>query len=397
VVGPELGLDQNDERGIEQAEVAAEDEAEVEGEVEDGFLAEAGAGELLAGASGGGDDDFYFRAGESGTELEDEGGDGENFSDRDGVDPNGGVAGAEFAECGGGEAETLGDSGAMARGKEQQQEPERQPEDGGESEGDAVEGVHAGWAWAKRQVPVAGSKGPIRWERGFTGGNSANDNGRVRYKGILAGWVACGAMLAGSLAGGFMAGAQATPPAAQKAESYPAVDVHDKEQVSVAGDPLDTKAKEAIFKIDYLKAGFMPVRLIVTNNSDTAIKLDDARIYFVTADGQKIRAAEPENVERRVQDLKDPTKRMETPYPFKGLGKPKSKDPQVQADFKLADFVSLTVAPHSTQSGYLFFDVNDVEKPLAGGKLLVREVKDADGTELFYFEAPFDKYLAAKK
>jgi hypothetical protein len=233
--------------------------------------------------------------------------------------------------------------------------------------------------------------------RGFTSGNSANDNGLVRYRRNPAGWVALGAVLAGSLAGGFMAGAQATPPPAQKAESYPAVDVHDKEQVSVAGDPLDTKAKEAIFKVDYLKAGFMPVRLIVTNNSDTAIKLDDARIYFVTADGQKIRAAEPENVERRVQDLKDPTKRMETPYPFKGLGKPKSKDPKVEADFKLADFVSLTVAPHSTESGYLFFDVNDVEKPLVGGKLLVREVKDADGTELFYFEAPFDKYLAAKK
>jgi hypothetical protein len=188
-----------------------------------------------------------------------------------------------------------------------------------------------------------------------------------------------------------------TPPVAQKAESYPAVDVHDKEQVAVAADPLDTKAKEAIFNIDYLKAGFMPVRLIVTNNGDKAIKLDDARIYFVTADGQKIRAAGPDNVERRIQDLKDPVKRMETPYPFKGLGKPKSKFPQVDADFKAADFVSLTVAPHSTQSGYLFFDVNDLEKPLPGAKLLVREIKDADGAELFYFEAPFDKYLAHKK
>ncbi len=211
----------------------------------------------------------------------------------------------------------------------------------------------------------------------------------------------CGIALAGILAGGWWtAGAQdkkPAPAAAQKAESYPAVDVHEKEQVSVAGDPLDTKAKEAIFEIDYLKAGFMPVRLIVTNNGDKPIKLDDARIYFVTADGRQLRAAEPEDVERRIQDFKDPNRRMETPYPFKGLGKPKSKDPKVEADFKLADFVTLTVAPHSTQSGYLFFDVNDVEAPLVGGKLLVREVKDADGAELFYFEAPFDKYVAARK
>jgi hypothetical protein len=189
---------------------------------------------------------------------------------------------------------------------------------------------------------------------------------------------------------------RAVPPA-QKAESYPAVDVHEKEQVAVAADPLDTKAKEEIFNIDYLKAGFLPVRLIVTNNGDKPIKLDDVRVYFVTADGQQIHAAEPENVERRIRDFKDPNTRMETPSPFKGLGKPKSKDPKVEADFKEADFVSLTVEPHSTQSGYLFFDVNDVEKPLQGGKLLVRKVKDADGTELFYFEAPFDKYLAAHK
>jgi len=115
----------------------------------------------LAGAGGGGDDDFSVGGGESGTELEDEGSDGEDFSDRDGMDPDGGVAGAEFAECRGWEAETLGDSGAMAGGKKKQQEPERQPEEGGESEGDAVEGVHAGRAWAK-QVPDAGSSGSVR-------------------------------------------------------------------------------------------------------------------------------------------------------------------------------------------------------------------------------------------
>jgi hypothetical protein len=37
-----------------------------------------------------------------------------------------------------------------------------------------------------------------------------------------------------------------------------------------------------------------------------------------------------------------------------------------------------------------------MENPLAGAKLLVRGIEGEDGTQLFYFEAPFDKYLAAK-
>ncbi len=191
--------------------------------------------------------------------------------------------------------------------------------------------------------------------------------------------------------------AQKAPPPAAEARHYSAVDIHESEKVSVAADPLDSKDKESIFKVDYLKAGFMPVRLIVTNDGDSPVKLDQVRVYFVTADGDKLKAAEAEDVERRIRDVKDPNKRMEMPGPLRGIGAPKSKDSKVDADFKLADFASLTVDPHSTQSGYLFFDVSGLESPLAGAKLLVRGIEMKDGTQLFYFEAPFDKYLAGKK
>ena len=42
----------------------------------------------------------------------------------------------------------------------------------------------------------------------------------------------------------------------------------------------------------------MPVRLIVTNLGDRPISLRDARILFETAAGDRIQAAEPEDVER---------------------------------------------------------------------------------------------------
>lgn len=167
----------------------------------------------------------------------------------------------------------------------------------------------------------------------------------------------------------------------------------------MAADPLDTHEKESFFKIDYLKAGFMPVQLIITNDSDSAIKLDQVRAYFVTAEGDKLRAADEDAIARRTTDLKDPNKRMGAPPIVNRLTRPKSKYPKIDEDFQAADFADLTVAPHSTQSGYLFFDMNDVtaDPPLAGAKLLVRGIETADGTQLFYFEAPFDKYLAEKQ
>jgi hypothetical protein len=88
---------------------------------------------------------------------------------------------------------------------------------------------------------------------------------------------------------------------------------------------------------------------------------------------------------------------MELPFPLKGMGKPKDRDPKVAADFKMADFATLTVDPHSTQSGYLFFDVSDLQNELVGAKLLVRGINGPDNEPLFFFEAPFDKYLEAKR
>jgi hypothetical protein len=194
-----------------------------------------------------------------------------------------------------------------------------------------------------------------------------------------------------------LAGDKGTPPPAREATSYPAVDVHDKEGVAVAADPLDTREKESFFQVDYLKAGYLPVRLIVTNNSADPVKLDEVRVYFLTANGDRVRAADTDDVERSIRDVKDPGRQMEKPFPLKGMGKPKDKDPKVESDFKVADFATLTVAPHSTQSGYLFFNVSGLQDELVGAKLLVRGIETQDGTPLFYFEAPFDKYLAAKK
>jgi hypothetical protein len=186
-------------------------------------------------------------------------------------------------------------------------------------------------------------------------------------------------------------------PPAEEATKYPAVDVHPEEQVAIAADPYDTKDKISIFHIDYLKYGFMPVRIIVTNNGDQPISLADARINFITAAGDKIPAAEVEDVERRIDNVKRPDSGYKLPGPLPRIGnKSATKNKDVEDDFHSFEYAALAVEPHTTRAGFLFYDLDGVANPLSGGKLNLRMLRNSAGKELFYFEIPFDKYLTAE-
>jgi hypothetical protein len=188
-----------------------------------------------------------------------------------------------------------------------------------------------------------------------------------------------------------------TPPPVQPASSFAAAEAHPDEKVVIAAEPYDTKEKQAIFRVDYLSHGVMPVRLIVTNNGNRPISLRDARILFQTAAGDRIQAAEPEDVER-LMSLKE---RQGTRIPLPGglppiKLKPKASNQEIEQDFNVFEYSALVVEPHTTRAGFLFYDVSDLDHPLRGAKLHLHKLRDADGNELFYFEIPFDKYLQSK-
>lgn len=188
--------------------------------------------------------------------------------------------------------------------------------------------------------------------------------------------------------------AEHAPPPAGVASSYAAFVAHPEEHVTIAADPYNTKEKASCFRIDYLKYGFMPIRIIVTNDGDKPIDLEQARIHFIAANGDKIPAAEPEDIERRTTDVKNPSGGVKLPVP--GLtGKPKSKDPKIEADFSEFEYQAIVVEAHTTRAGFLFYDVEGLDNPLKGAKLYLRRLQASDGKELFYFEIPFDKYLAS--
>jgi hypothetical protein len=186
-------------------------------------------------------------------------------------------------------------------------------------------------------------------------------------------------------------------PPVQPASTFPAVETHEKEHVSIAVEPYDTREKESIFRVDYLGHGIMPVRLIITNDGNKPISLRDARILFYTPGGDRIQAAEPEDVERLMTRTDREGKKIPLPGPFPSIKmKPKASNKDIEQDFNQFEYGALVVEPHTTRAGFLFYDVSQLDHPLEGAKLHLHKLRDADGTELFYFEIPFDTYLKSK-
>lgn len=183
------------------------------------------------------------------------------------------------------------------------------------------------------------------------------------------------------------------PTQAKDAATYPAVDIHQDEHVAIAAEPYNTEEKVKMFRVNYLDHQFLPIRIIITNNGDRPVSLKDVRINFVSAHGDRIPAAEPGDIERRIS-LRDKEGESIPVGPIHIHTKPKTSNDKIEQDFSEFEYAALVVEPHTTRAGFLFYDIQGLGKaPLKGAKLLFRQVKDADGKELFYFEIPFDKYL----
>ncbi len=182
-------------------------------------------------------------------------------------------------------------------------------------------------------------------------------------------------------------------PRAQPARSYPAKDDHLRESVAVAVDPYDMADKASIFTVRYSDIGFLPVFLVITNDSDQPIELAQIKAQLVTVNRTKLDPSMEDDIERRLSRPSARTSRYPLPIPRTkvkgGVGK------QAREEIQNAMFRARAVEPHSTQAGFLFFDVADISTPLAGAHFYLTGVRDSKGNELMYFEVPLEKYLSA--
>jgi hypothetical protein len=187
---------------------------------------------------------------------------------------------------------------------------------------------------------------------------------------------------------------KSAPPARPAAE-YAASDTHPDEHVTIAAEPCDDPKLCNFFRLPYLEHGLLPVRVVITNDSDRALSLDDARMQFITADNQKIPAATEDDIDRRIftYHSAQPIRIPLVPIPIKRT----PVDKKVTQDDNDFGFQGTVVNAHSTLAGYLFYDIRDLEDPaLKHAELYVKMVHTLDGKqELFAFTVPFDKWLAA--
>lgn len=156
------------------------------------------------------------------------------------------------------------------------------------------------------------------------------------------------------------------PAPALAAAAYPFHDAHALEHVTVAAEPGDSKEARPDTRLDYYAHGFLPVRLIVTNDGDQPVTLDDARILFIAADNSTANAATQEDLQRRLFTLKSTRgSRIPLPAPLPSITvHHKPVDKKITADDEDFGFKTTTVAPHTTVAGYLYYDVRDLDTPI---------------------------------
>ncbi|SRR5579871_32840 len=183
-------------------------------------------------------------------------------------------------------------------------------------------------------------------------------------------------------------------PVAHAAKTYPAHDEHPEEKVAIAADPYDTPDKAKIFSINFGEHGLLPVFFIVTNDGEQPISIANMEVTFTTNNRSKLTPTAAEDIYRRISNPQAAT-RPQVPIPFpRDKVKGAITDKQ-RMEVEASQFAAKAVEPHTTQSGFMFFDVQGIAAPVAGAHVYITGVDDAKGTELMYFEIPLEKYLNA--
>ncbi|MEG9438107.1 hypothetical protein JAO29_18320 [Edaphobacter sp. HDX4] len=194
----------------------------------------------------------------------------------------------------------------------------------------------------------------------------------------------------------FAGGKKAPPP--EPANQYPVFETHPQEHVTVAIDPCTEPQNCDFFRLPYIRHSLIPVRVIVTNDSDAPLDLSEARMQFITANRDKYPAATLDDINRRLFSTKDAVGRKVPIIPIPISRHAPPIDKKITQDDEDFGFKTTTVTAHSTVAGYLFYDVKDLDDPpLKGAEIYIKMIHTSGGKELFAFSLPFNKWLSAQK
>lgn len=178
------------------------------------------------------------------------------------------------------------------------------------------------------------------------------------------------------------------PPRAENANTYPCKDAHPTEKVTAAIDLYNASPKDNIFITPYNQEGILPVFLIITNDGDQAITVNNMEAQLVTGRRTKLEALTADDIFRRVAHISGSSTSPARVGPIPLSGNKNKKAQKQYEEIQSANFAAQAVEPHTTKSGFLFFDIAGAKQPLEGTHIYLTGVRDAGGAELMYFEIP---------
>ncbi len=178
-------------------------------------------------------------------------------------------------------------------------------------------------------------------------------------------------------------------PRPESADTFPSKDAHPMEKVTIAVDVYNTAPKDDIFGTKYVQEGILPVLLIITNSGDQPVLMTKMNAELVTASRSKLQWLSVDDVFRRVAHIKasSTTPPRIGPIPLPTGAKNKKAQEQYQ-ELSKAAFIAEAIEPHTTKSGFLFFDIGGIKSPVAGANIYLTGIRDSTGNELMYFEIP---------
>lgn len=189
-------------------------------------------------------------------------------------------------------------------------------------------------------------------------------------------------------------------PPVKPANQYAAYDTHANEKLTIAAEPCIDPKDCDFFRLPYIEHGFIPIRIIFTNDGDTALTLDDVRIQLITADNNVVPAATDEDLNRRLFTTGGV---RGTPIPLPAPLPPihvhrAQVDKKITQDNDDFGFSGTVVNAHSTLAGYLFYDTRGLDSPpLKDASIYVKEIWTMDRKkELFSYTIPLNKWLATQ-
>ena len=151
--------------------------------------------------------------------------------------------------------------------------------------------------------------------------------------------------------------------------------------VTIAAMPYvsEEMAHTAFGKTNPNHYGFLPILVIIQNDSTQALKLDHMRVKYSVSGGGEIEATPPREMAATLNHADRPV--VQSPIP--GLGR--KKNPLSNWEMEGHPFAARLLAPHDSASGVFYFQSSD----RANASIVIDGMQEAgSGKELFYFEIP---------